>query len=115
VAYALHFYAATHKQELRRNADLALRRGAALFVTEYGTTAADGDAPIDEAETRKWWAWCDARGISYLNWSLSDKDEASAALKPGALPAGGWPASMLTTSGMLVRDHLLAKRIAHPR
>lgn len=45
VAYALHFYAATHKQELRRKADLALRRGAALFVTEYGTTAADGDAP----------------------------------------------------------------------
>jgi endoglucanase len=109
VAYALHFYAATHKQALRDKADLALKRGAALFVTEYGTTAANGDAPIDAAETRIWWAWCDARGISYLNWSLSDKNEASAALRPGAAPTGGWPAAMLTESGTLVRDQLLGQ------
>ncbi|MEO9133232.1 MAG: glycoside hydrolase family 5 protein [Sphingomonas sp.] len=109
VAYGLHFYAATHKQAYRDKADLALKRGAALFVTEYGTTAANGDAPVDVAETRIWWAWCDARGISYLNWSISDKDEASAALRPGATPTGGWPASMLTASGTLVRDQLLGK------
>jgi endoglucanase len=113
IAYALHFYAATHKQDLRDKADLALGRGSALFVTEYGTTAANGDAPIDVAETRTWWAWCDARGISYLNWSLSDKAEASAALKPGASPNGGWAAAQLTTSGTLVRDQLLAE--AAPR
>ena len=107
VAYALHFYAATHKQELRDKGDLALKRGIALFVSEYGVTAANGDVPIDAAETRRWWTWCDARAISYLNWSVSDKAEASAALKPGAAPTGGWPASTLTTSGTMVRRHLL--------
>lgn len=106
VAYTLHFYAATHRAELRRKADLALSRGAALFVTEYGTTAADGDAPIDAAETRRWWDWCEARGISYANWSLADKAEASAALIPGASPTGGWRPSDLSVSGTLVRDQL---------
>jgi len=109
VAYALHFYAATHKQDIRDKANTALARGAALFVSEYGTTAANGDAPIDAAETAKWWNWCDAHGISYLNWSLSDKAEASAALRPGASPNGGWPAAKLTPSGKMVRDHLLAE------
>jgi endoglucanase len=115
VAYALHFYAATHKQELRDKADAALAHGAALFVTEYGTTAANGDAPIDAAETQTWWDWCDAHGISYLAWSLSDKAEASAALKPGASPDGGWPAAQLTTSGTLIRTHLLAEAAAPAR
>lgn len=108
VAYALHYYAATHKRAIRDKAEAALARGAALFVTEYGTTAANGDAPIDAAETRIWWDWCDAHGISYLNWSLSDKAEASAALKPGASSKGGWRADQLTDSGTMVRNQLRA-------
>jgi endoglucanase len=108
VAYALHFYAATHKGPIRAKADAALARGAALFVTEYGTTAADGDLPIDAAEARTWWDWCEAHGISYLNWSVSDKAEASAVLKPGASPKGGWRPDQLTASGTLVRNQLRA-------
>lgn len=106
VAYALHFYAATHKQAIRDKAEAALARGAALFVTEYGTTAADGNVPIDAAETRTWWDWCEAHGISYLNWSVSDKAEASAVLKPGTSPHGGWRPDQLTVSGNMVRTQL---------
>ncbi len=106
IAYTLHFYAATHKAELRRKADLALKRGVALFVTEYGTTAADGDVPIDAAETRAWWNWCEANGISYANWSVATKTEASAALLPGASPHGGWRMDQLSRSGRMVRDQL---------
>src|SRR5690606_26569791 len=36
VMYTLHYYAATHKQELRDKALLALEQGIPLFVTEYG-------------------------------------------------------------------------------
>jgi endoglucanase len=108
VAYTLHFYAATHKQALRDKADMAMKRGIALFATEYGTTAADGDVPIDAIETRRWWRWCEAHGVSYLNWSLSDKQEASAALVPGASPYGHWPARMISTSGTMVRAQIRA-------
>ncbi|MEP9400296.1 glycoside hydrolase family 5 protein [Sphingomonas sp. VNH70] len=110
VAYTLHFYAATHKAELRAKADAALKRGAALFVTEYGTTAANGDAPIDAAETRTWWAWCARNGVSYLNWSVANKAEASAILKPQVQAIEGWSEDDLTESGKLVRGHLRSLR-----
>ncbi len=110
VAYTLHYYAATHKQPLRDKAEAALARGAALFVTEYGVTHANGDVPIDAEEAQRWWDWCDAKGISYLAWSIADKAEASAALVPGASPRGGWPERQLTTSGRMIRAQIRSKQ-----
>ncbi|RZJ78635.1 MAG: glycoside hydrolase family 5 protein, partial [Brevundimonas sp.] len=108
LAYTLHFYAGSHRQGLRDKGQAALDRGAALFVTEWGTTQATGDGGVDEAETRVWWDWMEARGISYLNWSVNDKDEDSAVLRPGTRARAGWPVDRLTTSGRMVRDHLRA-------
>lgn len=110
VAYALHYYAATHKQDLRAKAELAMQRGAALFVTEYGVTHANGDVPIDAEESQRWWDWCEANGISYLAWSINDKAEASAALVPGTSPYGGWRDSDLTQSGRMVRAQIRSKQ-----
>ena len=110
VAYVLHFYAATHGQYLRDKADLAMKRGVAIFVTEYGTTAANGDSPIDAIETQRWWDWMEANGISYLGWSVNDKREASAILLPGGSPTGGWDESILTESGKMMRNQLRSKR-----
>lgn len=106
VAYTLHFYAGTHKQWLRDNASRALKRGVALFVTEYGTTDASGDGPVDRDETRRWWEFCEANGLSWCNWSIADKKESSAVLKPGARTTGGWKESELTPSGLFVREEL---------
>jgi endoglucanase len=106
VAYVLHFYAGTHKQDLRDKAQAALDKGAALFVTEYGTTDANGDGDVDVQETRRWWDFLEKNKISYLAWSIADKDESSAALLPGASPKGGWPDSMVSKSGKLIRDQL---------
>jgi endoglucanase len=108
VAYTLHFYAGTHKQELRDKARAALARGAALFVTEWGSTNADGDGPVDVAETRKWFEFLEFEGLGYLNWSVSTKRESSAALLPGANPRGGWRDTDISPSGQLVREQLRA-------
>jgi endoglucanase len=109
IAYTLHFYAATHKQWLRDTAEVALRNGAALMVTEFGTTEASGNGRIDREETAKWWQFLDANHISWCNWSVADKAEASAALRPGAAERGGWPEADLTESGRLVREELRRK------
>ena len=109
VAYALHFYANTHGQSLRDDAQKALNLGAALFVTEYGTTDATGDGKVNEAATREWWAFLDRNFIGHLNWSVADIRESSAALFPGASPDGGWTLSQIKPSGILVRDELRAK------
>ena len=73
VAYTLHFYAATHKQNLRNRAITALSNGVPLFVTEWGAVQASGDGAIDYEETQKWMDFLQENGISHASWSLSDK------------------------------------------
>ncbi len=109
IAYTLHYYAATHKQELRDIALQALNNDIPLFVTEYGTTEASGDGTIDEVESNLWWDFLDKYNISWCNWSVADKDELSAALKPSASPLGGWTETQITTSGIMIRNELKVK------
>lgn len=109
IAYTLHFYANTHKQSLRDKAQSAMNRGAALFVTEYGTTDATGKGTVNAAETQTWWNFLDQNKVSYANWSVADIPESSAALVAGASPNGGWTTSQIKESGQLVRNMLRAK------
>ena len=104
VAYTVHFYACTHGQGLRDKVDRALAAGAAVFASEWGATRADGDGDVCADETRTWIDFLDERGIGWVNWSLADKDEASAALVPGADESGGWGSDELSRSGRLVRE-----------
>lgn len=107
IAYTLHFYSGTHKEDLRQKAEIAIEKGLALFVTEFGTTNANGDGEVFKKETTKWWDFLDKHNISWCNWSIADKNEASAALKPGTLSEDLEQPENLTKSGKFVRDRLL--------
>lgn len=109
IAYTLHYYAATHKQELRDKAQQALDNNIAIFVTEFGTTDYSGDGFIDVEESTTWWEFLDTNKISWCNWSVADKEENSAILKPNASTTGEWQESDITTSGLLVREELRSK------
>jgi endoglucanase len=102
--YTLHFYAATHKAWLRERGDYALKKGIALFVSEYGGCEASGDGPIDMNGWNLWMDWMDANGISWCNWCIADKRETCSDLKPGATASGGWSAEDLKESGRIARD-----------
>ncbi len=104
VAYALHFYAGTHKAWLRKRADRALAAGAALFVTEWGTCNADGKGPVDRASTEEWLAYLRANQLSHCNWGIYDKPETASILLPGASRHGGWKDADLTPSGRYARE-----------
>ncbi len=106
IAYALHFYAATHKQDLRDIAKTAIDKELPLFVTEFGTTEASGNGELNEAETRLWWAFLDEHKISWCNWSIADKKETASALKKKTDPMGNWKNTDLTRSGKLIRSEL---------
>lgn len=88
--YTLHFYAGTHKEWLREKGDYALSKGLALFVTECGGMNADGQGPIDVESTDAWIEWMDTNDISYLFWSISDKEETCSMLYPSAKSEGPW-------------------------
>lgn len=109
-AYSLHFYAGTHGDDLRKTGDYALSKGIALFITEWGTSNADGgrDGKIHPEKAEEWINWALERNISMANWSLADQNESSAALKRGASPAGGWnPETDLSPSGIFLRNKII--------
>jgi endoglucanase len=109
IGYTLHFYPGTHKQALRDKARIALGKNVALMVTEFGTTEATGDGRVEILETQTWWKFLDDNQISWCNWSVADKVESSASLKPGASALGGWATSQLTESGLFVRAEMKSK------
>ena len=103
VMYALHFYAGTHKEWLRDRLKQALNQRLPIFVSEWGTPTADGNGSVDLEESRKWTDFMKENNISWTNWSLCDKNESSALLKPGT-SANGFTDNDLTESGKFIRD-----------
>jgi len=114
IAYTLHFYAASHKGDLREKAQMALDKGTALFVTEWGTCDYSGNGTLDLDSARTWEQFLNANGISFANWAVSDKYESCSALLPGANKSGGWQDSDLTPSGFFVRKLLRGEDFGEP-
>jgi aryl-phospho-beta-D-glucosidase BglC (GH1 family) len=114
-AYTLHFYAGTHGQSLRDKAVLAMSRGAALFVTEWGTCDASGNGSYNPGESTNWTNWMDSYSISSANWAFNDKAETASVLVSGggASATGPWPDAQLTQSGLFVKAYL-AKSVGGP-
>lgn len=104
--YTLHFYANTHKQDLRDRGDYALGKGLPLFVSECASMEASGDGDINVEEWNKWLEWMQKHSISWVVWSVSDKDETCSMLYPSASSEGNWKDEDLKTWGKMVRDEL---------
>ncbi len=105
--YTLHFYAATHKQQLRDRGDYALSKGLPLFISESAGMEATGDGPINEVEWNKWIDWCEKNKISWITWSVSDKDETCSVLQKSANSDGQLKIADLKESGIKARELLL--------
>lgn len=100
--YTLHFYAGTHHQALRDKAARALEMGAPIFVSEWGTSQADGSGGVYIDSSDEWLDFLDAHSISWCNWSLCNNGQTSAALNPGAPADGPWTNANLSESGRYV-------------
>ncbi len=107
--YTLHFYAATHKQNLRDKADDAIKKGLPLFVSESAGMQATGNGAIDYTEWNKWISWMEAKKLSWVTWSVSDKDETCSVLNISASDYGGWKKDDLKESGTKTREILRNK------
>ncbi|WP_194201942.1 cellulase family glycosylhydrolase [Glycomyces albidus] len=90
--YTLHFYSCTHAQWNRDKADAAIDAGLALFVTEWGASAADGglDGRVCLDEAQRWIDWMAANRISWTAWKLDVGTDSTNLLSSGAPLNGGW-------------------------
>ena len=99
VMYTVHFYAASHKGELRDEMTRAVLGGLPVFVSEFGICDASGNGSIDEAEANRWVQTMDGLGVSYVMWNLSNKDESSAMLRKDSTRTSGFTAEDLSQAG----------------
>ena len=130
--YTFHFYAGSHGPALRSKVQEAIARGAAVFCSEWGTSEASGNGGPYLKAAEEWLAFLDRNLVSWVNWSLCDKSETSAALKslatamkegnkaladresllvPATMAPDGyavWEPEALSASGAFVREHLRA-------
>lgn len=100
IMYTVHFYAATHKQTLRDRCDSALAKGIPIFISESAGMEASGDGVINHEKWQRWIDWCEQHNISWIIWSVSDKDETCSVLKPSASSNGHWKEKDLKESGI---------------
>lgn len=108
IAYSFHFYASdpNHQDNLRQKAETALAKGLPLFVTEWGVGESNGNGVFDEEKTNRWMEWMEKHQLSWANWNITDKDETTAILVPGAPISGSWTPAQLTPAGRYIREQL---------
>ena len=104
--YTMHFYAGTHKKELRDRTDEAIKKGLPIFVSESAGMEATGDGPMDYKEWQAYIDWMEEQKISWITWSISDKDETCSMLKTSANSEGNWKDEDLKESGLKTRELL---------
>jgi endoglucanase len=108
LVYSFHFYASdpNHQEKLRVKAEKAMKKGLALFVTEWGVGESNGNGVFDREKTAVWMDWMEKNQLSWVLWNVTDKKETTAILLPGAPADGGWKTVQLTESGNYIREQL---------
>ena len=99
IMYSLHFYAATHKDDLRNKMVNAIEAGLPVFVSEYGISDASGNGTIDKNQGNKWVETMNKYGVSYIAWNLSNKAESSSIINSSSNKTSGFTETDLTSSG----------------
>lgn len=107
--YTLHFYAASHQQDLRDRLKSTVEGGLPVFVTEFGICDASGDGRIDYASADAWVNLMDELDVSYICWNLSNKDETSALFKTSCTKTSGFTKDDLSEEGVWMWDLLHGK------
>lgn len=111
VMYTLHFYAATHKEDLRNKMVEAVKGGLPIFVTEFGICDASGNGALDLEQADLWIKTMDEYGISYAAWNMSNKDESSAMFKSSCTKTSDFTWDDLSGSGKWLYQTLIGEKM----
>lgn len=97
--YALHFYADTHRDDLRNKMVNAINSGLPVIVSEFGICDASGNGNVNIDEANKWMKVIEQHNVSYVIWNLSNKQESSALINSTCNKVSGWNEDELSESG----------------
>ena len=114
VMYALHFYAATHKQDLRDVYSAAIASGLPVFVSEYGLCEASGAGTVDTDQADAWVSLLNENNTSYVLWSLCNKDESASILRADCTKVSGFTQDDLSPVGQWLVEMLSGQATQAP-
>ena len=73
-------------------------------MSEWGSVNADGDGEIDKRSVEQWLAFMWKNQLSHCSWSVTNKAEGSAFLKPTTETLGPWTNNELTANGLYLKN-----------
>lgn len=109
VMYTLHFYAGTHKDNIRNKLTTARNDGTPVFISEFSICDASGNGGIDYTSANAWKKLINDNNVSYVGWSLCNKAETSALIASSCSKLSGWSDSELKETGKWLRNFIAGK------
>ena len=99
IVYAVHFYADTHKDNIRNKVKAAEDAGYPVLISEFSICDASGNGNNNVNEANTWIKLLDQYGIGFVAWNLSNKNESSSLISSGCNKTAGWSYDELSESG----------------
>lgn len=99
IMYALHFYADTHRDNIRSKLVTAVNKGLPVIVSEFGICDASGNGGVNISEADKWINTLNNFSISYIIWNMSNKGETSAIINSWCNKTSGFAYDDYSESG----------------
>lgn len=110
IMYTLHFYADTHREQLRRKAEMCICAGLPVFISEFNICDSFGRGNVNTAEGDKWYELIDRFDLSYICWSLSNTPDQCSAFTPNNGKLSGWNENDLSECGKWVYDKFVSEK-----
>ena len=99
IVYAVHFYADTHKDNIRNKVKTAEDAGFPVLISEFSICDASGNGNNNIGEANTWINLLDRYGIGFVAWNLSNKPESSSIISASCKKTSGWSYDDLSESG----------------
>ena len=104
IMYTLHFYAATHKDNIRNKLKEARTAGLPIFISEFSICDASGNGAVDYDSADEWFQLINDYNLSYAGWNLSNKNESSSLIRSDVKKTSGWTEEELSETGAWLRS-----------
>lgn len=110
IMYTLHFYAATHKDNIRDKLKKAHSSGLPVFISEFSICEASGNGYVDTDSADDWMKLINEYDLSYAGWALANKDEAACLIEPDCDKVSGWSDDELSETGLWLKNTIKSGR-----
>jgi len=102
IMYAYHYYTGTARDEYEFNIKQAMDNDIPIFISEWGIKPDSETGVMAYKTARAFVEFTETCGISWINWSMSNKDEVYSVIAPSSNKLSDWEWADLTDSGRFV-------------